>query len=193
MGGAVIPPCSLAWDGPVLESCILYRRTIVSVLDLLATSSKRTYVNTLHLPGMCLPVPLIPQQASINPFFCLRLPYIHMQVWVSLFWGHCFFLLGPGSHRSLFMPSNSLCFPSPMEILKSNPSGLQILVPWGFLVPLLEPQVGKCVVGPRIFANVQELLWYNYSPVCGSAAQRVYDGTNDNLLQEDFCHSHASP
>ena len=30
------------------------------------------------------------------------------QVWVSLLWGHCSFLLGPGAHKVLFVPSKSL-------------------------------------------------------------------------------------
>ena len=33
---------------------------------------------------------------------------IHRQVWVSPLWGHCSFLLGPGAHKALFMPSKSL-------------------------------------------------------------------------------------
>ena len=39
-------------------------------------------------------------------------------------------------------------------------------------VPLLDPQVGKSVVGPRTFAGVQKLLWYNCSPVCGLSARQ---------------------
>ena len=31
------------------------------------------------------------------------------QAWVSLLWGHCSFLLGPGAHKVLFVPSKSLC------------------------------------------------------------------------------------
>ena len=38
------------------------------------------------------------------------------------------------------------------------------------------------------FATVQELLWYNCSPVCRSYAQQLYSGTNGNLLQNDLCH-----
>ena len=33
----------------------------------MATSSKRTYANTLHLPGLLLPEPLSLQQAAVNP------------------------------------------------------------------------------------------------------------------------------
>ena len=32
----------------------------------------------------------------------------HREVWVRLLWGHCSFLLGPGAHKVLFMPSKSL-------------------------------------------------------------------------------------
>ena len=35
------------------------------------------------------------------------------QVWVSLLWGHCSFLLVPGAYKVLFVPSKSL-FPSPV-------------------------------------------------------------------------------
>ena len=38
---------------------------------------------------------------------------------------------------------------------------------WGFSVPLLDPQVGTFVVGPRTFLTVREFLWYNCSAVCG--------------------------
>ena len=31
-----------------------------------------------------------------------------MDVWVSFLWGHCSFLLGPGAHKVLFVPSKSL-------------------------------------------------------------------------------------
>ena len=44
------------------------------------------------------------------------------------------------------------------------------------LVPLLDPQVWKSVVGPRTFATVWELLWYNCSPVCGLSAWWLYGG-----------------
>ena len=33
---------------------------------------------------------------------------LHRQVWVSLFCGHCSFLLGPGAHKVFFAPCKSL-------------------------------------------------------------------------------------
>ena len=71
---------------------------------------------------------------------------------------------------------------------KSNHPGLQNQVPWGFSVPLPDPQVGKSVLGPRTFLTVQEFLWYNCSAVCASSARQLYGGANGDLLQEGLCH-----
>ena len=49
------------------------------------------------------------------------------------------------------------------------------------------PKLGN-LLGPRTFARVQEFLWYNCFPVCGSSAQQLYGGANGNLLQEDLGH-----
>ena len=43
-------------------------------------------------------VPLTLQQATADPCLHWRLLDTHGQVWVSLLWGHCSFLLGPGVH-----------------------------------------------------------------------------------------------
>ena len=58
-------------------------------------------------------VPPILQQATANPHLCQPTPPLathgHSQeVWVSLLWGHCSFLRGPGGHMVLFVPSKSL-------------------------------------------------------------------------------------
>ena len=47
----------------------------------------------------------------------------HGQVWVSLLWGHCSFLLGPGAHKVLFVPSKSL-FPQSCVSSGSSMVGL---------------------------------------------------------------------
>ena len=68
--------------------------------------------------------------------------------------GQCSFLLGPGMDKILFVPSNlPQSFGS--SVIKSQPDSL----------------VGKPIVAPRTFVTVQELLWYNCSPVSGSSAQ----------------------
>ena len=53
-------------------------------------------------------VPPTLQQATTFPCLRQRLLDTHGQVWVSLLWGHCSFLQGPGAHKVLFVPSQSL-------------------------------------------------------------------------------------
>ena len=77
-------------------------------------------------------------------------------------------LLSPGSWctQGLCVPSKSL-FPQfcGSSIIKSHwpPKSNST----GFSVPLLDPQVGKFVVGPRTFLTVWEFLWYNFFALVG--------------------------
>ena len=84
--------------------------------------------------------------------------------------GHCSFPLGPDTHAILCVLSKSAVSfpPSYVEVLQSNPASLQSLILWEFLLPLLDPQVGKPDVGLRTFTQVDGLLWYKCSPVCES-------------------------
>ena len=49
----------------------------------------------------------------------------HKQVWVNLFWGHCSFLLGPGTHTFLFVPSKNL-FPQSCVSFGNSMVGLMV-------------------------------------------------------------------
>ena len=60
------------------------------------------------VPCMHCCVPPTLQQATAHPHFHWTLPDTHGQVWVSLLWDHCSFLLGPGAYKVLFVPSKSL-------------------------------------------------------------------------------------
>ena len=68
--------------------------------------------------------------------------------------------LGPYAHTTLRVPSKSgvSVSPSPVEVLKSNPASLQSLILYKFLLPLLDPQVGKPDMGLRTFTPVDGLL-----------------------------------
>ena len=55
-------------------------------------------------------VPLALQQATSDKCLCRRPLDTYGQVWISLLWGHCSFLLGPGAHNFLFVPPR-VCFP----------------------------------------------------------------------------------
>ena len=59
-------------------------------------------------------VPLTLKQATVDPHLCWKLLDTHRQVWLSLLWGHCSFLLGPGSYKVLFVPCENL-FPQSCE------------------------------------------------------------------------------
>ena len=43
-------------------------------------------------------------------------------------------------------------------------------------------------MGPRTFAILWELLWYNWPPVYGWSAQQLYTGSNGHTLQMNVCH-----
>ena len=77
-------------------------QTMVEVMKIMLTSFKRSRHVLLHSVLLTL------QQATTDPRLCWRLPDTHRQVWVSLLWGHCSFLLGPGAHKLLFVPSKRL-------------------------------------------------------------------------------------
>ena len=66
------------------------------------TSFKRSHACTAALSAPTL------QQATADIQLHQRLLNTHRQVWVSLLWGHCSFLPGPGAHKFLFVPSKSL-------------------------------------------------------------------------------------
>ena len=72
---------------------------MVAVMTVMATPSKGL------MPALLYLVPLTPQQATIDPRLRWRLLGSHWQVWLSLLWGHCSFLLAPGVHKVLFVPS----------------------------------------------------------------------------------------
>ena len=70
-------------------------------------------------------VPPTLQQATADPRLHPRLLDTHRQVWVSLLWGHCSFLLGPDAHKFLFVPSKSLF---PQSCVISDGSVVELMV-----------------------------------------------------------------
>ena len=85
-------------------------------------------------------VPLTLKQATVDPRFCRKLLDTHGHVWVSFLWGHCSFLLGPGAHKVLFVPSKSLF---PQSCISSGGSMVGIMATCQGLMPypgLLHPE-----------------------------------------------------
>ena len=104
--------------GCVLSMWFGLRPNMVGVME---TSFKRTYASMLRLPGLLQLVPLTPRQATADPRLHPRLLDTHRQVWLSLLRGHFSFLLGPGAHKVLFVPSKSV-FPQSCgsSVIKSH-------------------------------------------------------------------------
>ena len=125
----------------------------------LLVTSKRTYANTC-LPGLLLPVPLSPRQATADHVSAGD-PQTVMAGLAQSLVGHYSFPLGPGAHRIFLCvcPLRVSVSPSPLGVEELNPFVLQSQIPWGFLIPLPDPQVGKSVLGPRTFAGSLVLLF----------------------------------
>ena len=87
------------------------------MVGVMATSFGRTDASTRSLLGVLQSGPLTLQQAVVHPRPHQRPPSTHRQIWLSLLWGHLSFVLGPGAHKVLFVPSKSLSFPSLVEVL----------------------------------------------------------------------------
>ena len=85
----------------------------------MGTSFQRSHDALLHS------VPPTLQQVTAHARPCQRLLDTHRQVWVSLLWSHCSFLLGPGVHKvpRVCVPSKSL-FPQSCVSSGSSMVGL---------------------------------------------------------------------
>ena len=79
-------------------------------------------------------VPPTLQQASADLCLCQRILDTHGHVWVSFLWGHCSFLLGPGAHKVLFVPSKSL-FPQPCLSSGGSMVGLMAISSKAYDIP----------------------------------------------------------
>ena len=130
---------------------------MVKVMKIMATSFKRSHVCTAHS------VPQTLQQAAAHLHLHWILLDTHRKVWVSLLWGHCSFLLGPGVDKVLFVPSKSL-FPQSCvnSVIKSHcPPKSNSL--GGVSVPLPDPQIRKYV--GILFSHKKEYIWVSSNDV----------------------------
>ena len=76
----------------------LHFQTMVEVMKIMATYFKTSHACTATLTASN------PAAGHHQPMPLLETPGHSQQVWVSLLWGHCSFLLGPGAHRFLLCP-----------------------------------------------------------------------------------------
>ena len=106
-------------------------------------------------------------QVTSAPHLHHRLLDAHRQVWVSLLWGHCSFLLGPGAHLVLFVPYKSL-FPqscvnndSSMVGLMATSSKRAYAIPRSAAPRAPDPAAGHCwlVSLHRRHSHTQWQVW----------------------------------
>jgi len=94
-------------------------QTMVEVMKIMATSFKRSHARTATLSA---PNPA----AGHCQHTLLQRPLdTHGQVWVSLLWVHCSFLLGPGVYKVLFLPFRNLY---PQSCVSSGGSMVGLMV-----------------------------------------------------------------
>ena len=105
------------------------------------TSFKRTYARTIVFSVSD------PKAVQCQPMPPTESPGHSQARLLSLLWGHCFFLLGPGAHKDLFVPSKSL-FPQSCgsSVIKFHwPSKSNSL---GFLSPFARSPGWQICCGP---------------------------------------------
>ena len=99
MGWAVFPPCCLTWGQTMVGVTVTFQRAFA-----------RTVV--ISAPN--------PMAATVNPHLCRRLLETPRQVWLSLLWGHCSWVL---VHTRFCLCPPRVCFPSPVEVHNQIPLG----------------------------------------------------------------------
>ena len=122
------------------------------------------------------------QQATTNPCLHQRLLDTHREVWVTLLWGHCSFLLGPGVHKVLFVPSKSL-FPQSCVSSGSSMVGLIVTsskrtyaIPRSAVPRAPVPAMVPCWPIPPLLrhSNTQRQVWLSLCGVSGYAQHFVW-------------------
>ena len=78
----------------------------------------------------------------------------HSFVWLSLLWGHCSFLLGPGVHKVLSVPSKCL-FP---QFCNQIPLAFKVTFPGGSQSLSLIPRLGNLLWALELLQQLKEFF-----------------------------------
>ena len=130
MGRAVSPPC-----------CLARGQTMVGVMKVMATSTNRTCACTVVFTlwsHLCTPC-----SRSLSTHASARLLDTHRQVWLCLLWGHCFFLLAPGTHKVLFCALQGSVSPVLWKFCNQIPMAFEVKFPGGSQSFCQTPRLGN--------------------------------------------------
>ena len=115
------------------------------------------------------------QQATTDPYLCQRLLDIQGKVWVSVSWGRCSFLLGPGAYKVLCVPSQSL-FPQSCVSAGGSVVGLMATSSHGAyavprstaprVLPCSGPLLRRCFLRRHPNTVLSQSLWGLWVLVC---------------------------
>ena len=89
-------------------------------------------------------VPTNLQQATADPRLHWRLLDTHRQIWISLLWGHCSFLLGPGVHTMFCLYPPRVCFP--LSCVSSGGSMVRLMLTSSKRVYAIRRSISSSVV-----------------------------------------------
>ena len=103
-------------------------------------------------------VPLTQQQATVNPCLHWILVDTHRQVWLSLLRGHFSFLLGPGAHKVLFVPSKSLFPPVLWKFCNQIPLTFKVKFPGGFQSFCQIPRLGNLLWALKLLQQCENFI-----------------------------------
>ena len=122
-------------------------QTTVEVMKIMVTSFSRSHAGTAALSAPS------PAAGHRQPCLHWRLLVTHGQVWVSLLWGHCSFVLGPRVHKVLFVPSKSL-FPQSCGSSGGSMVGLMATSPRGLMPFPGLPHQSPCPCGRPLLTHI---------------------------------------
>ena len=170
VGGAVFPPCCLAWG-----------QTMIGVMKVKKTSFKRTYAHTVVFSA---PDP------TAGPWWLTLLLETPGHSQASLAQSLVRTLLFcPGSWRAQAFICALLESVSPVlwKFYNQIPLASKVKFPGISQSPCQIPRLRNLLWILELSLTVQELVWYNCSEICGLSVQGLYGGANGNLLQEGLC------
>ena len=132
-------------------------------------------------------MPLTSWQAAVNPCLRWRLLDTHRHVRLSLLWGNCSFLLRPGAHKVLFVPSKCL-FPQSCGISVVNSHWPSKSNSWGSQPFCWIPRLGNLLWALELLQQCEHFFGITVLQFVG----RLFDGSIVELMATSSKRTYAT-